>query len=76
MEDHQKKMSFGRDEKVHFQSDQVAAIEEAFSCFDFNNDGLISQAEFKQILRSLGENATDKEISEKLKVLQFICTCS
>ena len=59
-------MALSPDEKVHFQSEQIAAIEEAFACFDFNNDGHISITEFGQLLRSLGEEASDKEIAEKM----------
>ena len=59
-------MAISPDEKVHFQLDQIAAIEEAFYCFDVNNDGFISVKEFKKVLKSLGETATDKEIQARL----------
>ncbi len=55
-------MSVSPDEKVHFRLEQIAAIEEAFAYFDVNNDGFISAAEFKAILISLGETATEAEI--------------
>ena len=35
------KMSVMPDEKVHFSSEQIAAIEEAFAYFDFNNGEFI-----------------------------------
>jgi len=60
-------MSLSADEKVHFKLEQIAAIEEAFSLFDVNNDGLISAVEFRAILSALGERATDEEIREKIR---------
>ena len=37
-------------------------LAEAFSVFDKNGDGVISIDELGQILRSLGENPTEKEL--------------
>ena len=65
-------MAASSDEKVHFKPEQIAAIEEAFSYFDVNNDGLISLPEFRGILTSLGDaggghTVTDDEIRERIK---------
>ena len=65
-------MSVTSDEKVHFNLEQVAAIEEAFAHFDVNNDGLISLPEFRGILTSLGDagaghTVTDSEIAERIR---------
>ncbi len=65
-------MSVSADEKVHFQPEQIAAIEEAFSSFDANNDGLISLPEFRAILTSLGDagaghTVTDEEIRARIQ---------
>ncbi len=41
-------MSLSSEDKCpRFLPDQIAAIEEAFSHFDVNNDGLISLPEFR-----------------------------
>ena len=39
-----------------------ADLAEAFAVFDKNGDGVISIDELGQILRSLGENPTEKEL--------------
>jgi Ca2+-binding EF-hand superfamily protein len=40
----------------------IPDLAEAFSVFDKNGDGVISIDELGQILRSLGENPTEKEL--------------
>ena len=48
--------------------DQISAIQEAFAYFDSNKDGLISFHEFQQILTSFGENVSDNEIGERIRM--------
>ncbi len=56
------KMSLTSDKKVHFTPEQMDAIQEAFSHFDVNNDGLISLPEFKAIMTALDDDgASDRE---------------
>ena len=47
---------------------QISAIQEAFSYFDTNKDGLISFHEFRQILVSFGESVSDNEIGDRIKM--------
>lgn len=42
-------------------------IEDAFKTFDRNNDGYITEAEFKVTLRNLGEKLSDDEIKDMIK---------
>ncbi len=44
----------------------------AFDMFDLDGSGEISVAEFGTVIRSLGENPTDDEIEEMLKVVQLL----
>ena len=46
-----------------------AEIREAFSLFDADGSGSISAAECGTVIRSLGHNPTDDEITDLLKVM-------
>ena len=48
-------------------SDPEEELQEAFSVFDKDGDGLIGAAELKQVMIALGESLTDKEINEMLR---------
>jgi Ca2+-binding EF-hand superfamily protein len=42
--------------------DDIARLMEAFNLHDTDKDGLISTAELKGVLHSLGQNPTDAEL--------------
>lgn len=44
--------------------EQISDFREAFSLFDKDGDGSISARELGIVLRSLGQNPTEKELSE------------
>ncbi|CAG8831828.1 11091_t:CDS:2, partial [Gigaspora margarita] len=47
-------------------SDAEEELKEAFKVFDKDNNGLISAAELKQVMNSIGEKLTDEEIDEMI----------
>ena len=42
----------------------VSAFREAFSIFDQNDNGSITSSELAQVMRTLGQNPTEEEITE------------
>ncbi|XP_064624270.1 calmodulin-like isoform X2 [Lineus longissimus] len=46
--------------------DQVAEFREAFALFDKNGDGQISVGELGIVIRSLGQNPTDKDLRQMI----------
>ncbi len=44
--------------------EQIADFKEAFSLFDKDGDGTISAKELGIVMRSLGQNPTEKELQE------------
>ena len=48
-------------------NDSEQELLEAFKVFDKNGDGLISAAELKHVLTSIGEKLTDTEVDEMLR---------
>lgn len=48
-------------------NDSEQELLEAFKVFDKNGDGLISAAELKHVLTSIGEKLTDAEVDEMLR---------
>lgn len=46
--------------------DEVADLKEAFAMFDINGDGSIEPNELQQVMRKLGQNPTEKELSEMI----------
>jgi len=49
-----------------FDQKQIAEFKEAFSMIDHDNDGFIDKEDLKDMLASLGQNATDEYIDEML----------
>eukprot|EP01091_Cochliopodium_minus_P010477 TRINITY_DN277_c0_g2_i1.p1 TRINITY_DN277_c0_g2~~TRINITY_DN277_c0_g2_i1.p1 ORF type:complete len:147 (-),score=52.94 TRINITY_DN277_c0_g2_i1:50-490(-) len=49
--------------------EQISEFKEAFSLFDKNGDGNITSQELGTVMRSLGQNPTEAELSEIIKSL-------
>ncbi|XP_002733157.1 calmodulin-like isoform X2 [Saccoglossus kowalevskii] len=47
--------------------EQLSELKEAFSLFDIDGDGTINAKELGTVLRSLGQNPTDKEVEEMIE---------
>ena len=52
-------------EKV-LNTEQIAELKEAFQLFDRDGDGTISTDELGIVLRSIGQNPTDKQIEDMI----------
>ena len=52
-------------EKV-LTSEQIAELKEAFQLFDRDGDGTISTDELGIVLRSIGQNPTEKQIEDMI----------
>jgi calmodulin len=48
-------------------TDSEDELKEAFKVFDKDQDGLISAAELRHVMTSLGEKLTDEEVDEMIK---------
>jgi calmodulin len=48
----------------NFSEEQIAEFKEAFAIFDHDGDGKITLKEFGTVLRALGQNPTDAELSQ------------
>ncbi len=46
--------------------DQISEFREAFSLFDKDGDGFITAKELGTVMRSLGQNPTEQELSEMI----------
>mmetsp|Transcript_39640 Transcript_39640/g.48264 ORF Transcript_39640/g.48264 Transcript_39640/m.48264 type:complete len:156 (-) Transcript_39640:176-643(-) len=46
--------------------DEIADLKEAFSMFDTNGDGTIEAKELREVMRSLGQNPTNREVMEMI----------
>jgi len=53
--------------KHGLSEDEVADLKEAFSMFDIDGDGTITLAELKEVMKSLGQNPTEKELTQMIK---------
>merc|ERR1719244_1385024 len=47
-----------------FSEEQINSFREAFSIFDQNGNGSITSGELAQVMRTLGQNPTEEEITE------------
>ena len=50
--------------------EQISEFKEAFSLFDKNGDGNITSQELGTVMRSLGQNPTEAELSDTIKSLE------
>ena len=48
-------------------SSEVEEIADAFKIFDKNGDGFINAQELRQVMTSLGEHLTEKELEDMMK---------
>jgi len=53
--------------KHGLSEDEVADLKEAFSMFDIDGDGTITIVELKEVMKSLGQNPTEKELKQMIK---------
>lgn len=53
---------------INFPKFEKSEIKEAFDCFDISCGGTISSQELKFIFKSLGENVSEEEIEEMIKL--------
>merc|ERR1712238_486424 len=53
--------------KHGLSDDEVADLKEAFSMFDIDGDGTITIVELKEVMKSLGQNPTEKELKQMIK---------
>eukprot|EP00915_Cephaloidophora_sp_WS-2016_P002572 GHVH01003450.1.p1 GENE.GHVH01003450.1~~GHVH01003450.1.p1 ORF type:complete len:151 (+),score=41.48 GHVH01003450.1:52-504(+) len=51
---------------VTISEDQIAEFKEAFALFDSDGDGTISSKELGTVMRSLGQNPTEAELSDMI----------
>ena len=47
--------------------EQIAEFKEAFALFDKDGDGTVSTKELGVVMRALGQNPTDAEVTEMIK---------
>eukprot|EP01082_Thalassiosira_pseudonana_P007851 g6917.t1 g6917 contig23:1482794-1483706(-) len=52
--------------KHGLSEEEVADLKEAFSMFDIDGDGTITLVELKEVMRSLGQNPTEKELKQMI----------
>mmetsp|Transcript_8162 Transcript_8162/g.14238 ORF Transcript_8162/g.14238 Transcript_8162/m.14238 type:complete len:152 (+) Transcript_8162:182-637(+) len=53
--------------KHGLSDDEVADLKEAFSMFDIDGDGTITLVELKEVMKSLGQNPTERELIQMIK---------
>mmetsp|Transcript_404 Transcript_404/g.933 ORF Transcript_404/g.933 Transcript_404/m.933 type:complete len:151 (-) Transcript_404:282-734(-) len=53
--------------KHGLSEDEVADLKEAFSMFDIDGDGTITLTELKEVMKSLGQNPTEKELLQMIR---------
>ncbi|ODV59401.1 calmodulin [Ascoidea rubescens DSM 1968] len=53
---------------------QITEFQEAFSLFDTNNDGKITRKELGTVIRSLGQNLTEKDLNLMINELNISAT--
>mmetsp|Transcript_8435 Transcript_8435/g.17408 ORF Transcript_8435/g.17408 Transcript_8435/m.17408 type:complete len:151 (+) Transcript_8435:119-571(+) len=53
--------------KHGLSEDEVADLKEAFNMFDIDGDGTITLVELKKVMKSLGQNPTDKELRQMIE---------
>ena len=53
---------------------QITEFQEAFSLFDTNNDGKITRKELGTVIRSLGQNLTERDLNAMINELNISST--
>ena len=56
---------------VHTQPFTDVEIKDAFFTFDMSGNGFVAAAEIRFVLDALGENVTDEEIDEMVRMIDF-----
>ncbi|KAJ3141449.1 hypothetical protein HK100_006666 [Physocladia obscura] len=51
----------------HLSESQISEFKEAFSLFDQDGDGMIANSEIGTVIRSLGQNISQRELGELIK---------
>jgi len=52
----------------HYSEEQIAEFKEAFSLFDKDSDGTIDSEELGTVLRSMGNQPTDEEVEDMIRL--------
>ncbi|VUZ49079.1 unnamed protein product [Hymenolepis diminuta] len=50
-------------------AEQIAAFKESFAFFDKNGDGVITTGELGRVMKSLGQEPTEKELQEIIRTV-------
>merc|ERR1712085_62947 len=53
--------------KHGLSEDEVSDLKEAFSMFDIDGDGTITIIELREVMKSLGQNPTEKELKQMIR---------
>merc|ERR1711935_231051 len=53
--------------KHGLSEDEVSDLKEAFSIFDIDGDGTITIIELREVMKSLGQNPTEKELKQMIR---------
>ncbi|KAK3146272.1 hypothetical protein QOZ80_3BG0263880 [Eleusine coracana subsp. coracana] len=54
-------------------TEQIAALKEVFNVFDKNGDGCITSEELGSVMSSLGQNLSESELQDMIKVVDADC---
>ena len=60
---------YAQSQFIHSQPFTDAEIKEAFYTFDMNGNGYVGAAEIRFVMDALGEQVTDEEIDEMIRML-------
>lgn len=68
-----KQMNYHQNQYFHFTA---VDIKEAFLVFDKDGDGTVSTEELGEVMRSMGQNPTEKELMDMIAEVDVDGTCN